>query len=108
MKRETFKITNTLPVRIFTFNWQPHTFTVVNYTRFPIYVNVGSIAIPSLTGFTDIIPQFFFFSVDPVEAKEFAIAVDNKGNEAEAFAQPINVIFSEGGSSAQAPISLGL
>jgi len=106
-RRESFNLTVSTLTREFSLDWTPVTVSILNKTKYVIYLNIGTVAIPDRAGFTDIIPAFASYTGDPLGGHEFAIFIDIAGDPSPVFALPVTVTFSTGQASAVAPLSLG-
>src|SRR5574341_913294 len=99
--RRTYRLTNIDPKQVFSLDWPVKTFTVRNYTKMVVWINVGSDDFPTSLDFTDYVAPFHAIVIDPVESTVFAVNVDNAGDPTYVFPLPVAAVFSSGGSSVQ-------
>src|SRR5258707_566144 len=104
-KRETYRLTNASPSLTISLPWQPQTLVINKTSKYPCFVRVGDKQPASVDSFSDFVPPFTSYVVDPAGSKDFSILVDNSSDPSTPFTYPVIVAFSTGSASAQGPLN---
>ncbi len=105
-RRQSYQLTKSEPAKEFNLDWHPLTMSIQNNSKFPVYVNIGSVNFPNSKTFNDVIAPFTGYVADPVGATQFCVVVDNSSDLVSDFTFPVVVTFSSGVASSQSPLSM--
>lgn len=106
MARRVYTLTNVKNSLIINdLGFEARSVAISNYSQFPIYVNVGSESTPSKISFTDVVPPFSSYVIDPAGLSVYAFAIDNSASPFTIFAYPVVLVFSTGSAAALSSIS---